>query len=592
MGSYEEKDMARGKHVKSKSAGTAKKKTAGTPAPKTGAQKKPQNKSRGKNILLAAGLIVVLLLAAALVAGMLIGRSGKIAPNINLGGTDLGGMTVTEAELALDKAGWKAQNSGEVEVKLPFDYKFTVTAKDAGLSLTSHEAAEAAMSYAHSGNPVKDLLSYLKCMAGKVTQEDVLTVGDTGGIRAAVDDALTEYNTMFDKPYKAVISTEKLMIIKGADSLAIDADELCEMIDEALKNGTYSVEYRVKAQSTAAPDFAKLHDELFCEVTEAVYDKEAKKFVPGKAGVDFDIDEAQRLWDAAEPGDTVEIPLKVTKPKIDAETDGSLFADKLGSQTTVFKTSTEGRATNVELSAAKVNGTVLNPGEVFSFNDVVGKRTAEAGFKSATAYAGGAVVEEIGGGICQTSSTIYCAALFANLEIVTRSEHGFAVSYVPYGMDATVSWGGPEFRFRNNRDFPIKIVAKTENRELTVEIWGTDVDGSYVEMTNSVSTRYDKKYPTVAIGTDAVTYRSVFDKDGKLLSRTLEAKSYYCYHPEDIKWPASPTPAQTVEPTPTPSAMPTATPEPTPEPMPEPTEEVIPTQPLEPTEEPLPFDPD
>lgn len=165
-------------------------------------------------------------------------------------------------------------------------------------------------------------------------------------------------------------------------------------------------------------------------------------------------------------------------------------------------------------------------------------------------------MQEIGGGICQTSSTLYCAALYANLEIVARDEHGFAVSYVPWGMDATVSWGGPEFKFKNNREFPVKIVTKCENRQLTIEIWGTDVDGSYVKMDYSAWTVYDTTYPTVAIGTKAVTYRCVYDKDDKLISRTKEANSYYHYHPENIQWP-------TPSPTPEPSEAPAPTEEPT-----------------------------
>ena len=288
-------------------------------------------------------------------------------------------------------------------------------------------------------------------------------------------------------------------------------------------------------------------------MVEPKYDAETKKATESAVGIDFDVEAAQKLWNDAAPGDTVTVPLTVTKPKHSSEElNKMLFRDKLGAQTTVYRSSAAGRATNVELSAAKINGVVLNPGEVFDYNAVVGKRTAEAGFKVAGAYAGGKVVQEVGGGICQTSSTLYCAALFANLEITQRDCHMFAVGYVPWGMDATVSWGGPEFRFKNNRDYPIKIVAKTENRELTIEIWGTDVDGSYVEMTNSVSTVYSSKYPSVAVGTKAITYRNVYDKDGKLLSRTKEDVSVYNYHPEDIKWP-SPSPSATPKQTKTPT---------------------------------------
>ena len=310
------------------------------------------------------------------------------------------------------------------------------------------------------------------------------------------------------------------------------------------------------AEGDEAP-FDKLHEEICSEVLDAKYDPETQKATESRAGIEFDAKKARELWDKAENGETVKIPLTVTQPKYTTEQlDKMLFADKLGSQTTGYASSTANRATNVELSAKKINGYILNPGETFSYNTVVGKRTAAAGFKSAGAYAGGQVVQEIGGGICQTSSTLYCAALYANLEIVARDEHGFAVSYVPWGMDATVSWGGPEFKFKNNREFPIKIVTKCENRQLTIEIWGTDVDGSYVKMDYSAWTVYDTTYPTVAIGTKAVTYRCVYDKDDKLISRTKEANSYYHYHPENIQWP-------TPSPTPEPSEAPAPTEEPT-----------------------------
>ena len=142
---------------------------------------------------------------------------------------------------------------------------------------------------------------------------------------------------------------------------------------------------------------------------------------------------------------------------------------------------------------------------------------------------------------------------------VARDEHGFAVSYVPWGMDATVSWGGPEFKFKNNREFPIKIVTKCENRQLTIEIWGTDTDGSYVKMDYSAWTVYDTTYPSVAIGTKAVTYRCVYDKDGNLISRNKEANSYYHYHPENIQWP---TPSQTPAPAESPAPSETASADP------------------------------
>lgn len=515
--------------------------------------RKNRPKNGKKNAVLAVALVLVLVAALALVGAVVVGKTSVIHPNMVLNGVDVGGMTVDKAEKALSDAGWEAQGDSEVSVTLPGDFKITVNSEEAGLKLTSREAAEAAYAYGHSGNLINDLKAYFKCITGKVGSADVLATANAEGVRAKVDAALKEYDEFLKQGYRVDTENAKLELIKGGESVRVDAEELCSLIVKAFDDKTYKASYTAKVDDAESVDFNKIHDEIYAEMVEPKYDPETKKATESAVGIDFDVEQALKLWNDAAPGDTVTVPLTVTKPKHSSEElNKMLFRDKLGAQTTVYRSSAAGRATNVELSAAKINGVVLNPGEVFDYNAVVGKRTAEAGFKVAGAYAGGKVVQEVGGGICQTSSTLYCAALFANLEITQRDCHMFAVGYVPWGMDATVSWGGPEFRFKNNRDYPIKIVAKTENRELTIEIWGTDVDGSYVEMTNSVSTVYSSKYPSVAVGTKAITYRNVYDKDGKLLSRTKEDVSVYNYHPEDIKWP-SPSPSATPKQTKTPT---------------------------------------
>ena len=137
---------------------------------------------------------------------------------------------------------------------------------------------------------------------------------------------------------------------------------------------------------------------------------------------------------------------------------------------------TSTRKNNVKLSGAAVNGTVLNDGDIFDYNQVVGRRTTENGYGPAPSYINGETVDSIGGGICQTSSTLYLASLLANLEIVERYAHRYTPSYITMGMDATVSWGGPEFRFRNNTGYPIRIDVSYENSEITVSIYGTKTD--------------------------------------------------------------------------------------------------------------------
>ncbi len=533
--------MAKGKHESTKKAN------------KTESAKKTKAKSSGsaKKAILIIVIVCVVLAAAAFGGGYLVGHSDKIHPNLTLGSVVIGDMSVKDAAAKLEAEHWSIETDS-VEITLPGDYKFTVTAAEAGTDMSCEEAAQAAYDYGHSGNPINDLVCYFKCITGSAAQGNIMKAANADGVRTAVEKALADYNERMGKGYEIDEQAAVLKMIKGVDTADVDADKLCDIIVRAFADGSDSVRYGVRSDSPDRPDFDKLHEELYAEVLDAKYDPETQKATESRVGIDFDVSEAEKLWDAAETGGTVSIPLKVEMPKYTQEQlDGMLFADKLGSMTTGYASSNANRANNVELSAKKINGYVLNPGETFSYNTVVGKRTREAGFKEAGAYAGGQVVQEVGGGICQTSSTLYCAALYANLEIVARDEHGFSVAYVPWGMDATVSWGGPEFKFKNNREFPVKIVTKCENRKLTIEIWGTDVDGSYVKMDYSAWTVYDTTYPNVAIGTKAVTYRCVYDKNDNLISRTKEANSYYHYHPEDIKWPAP-------EPTPTPEPSPAA----------------------------------
>lgn len=547
--------MAKGKHESRKSKSTAKKGSASA-----------GKKRSGRKTAFTVIAVCLALAIAVLAAGLAIGNGSRIHPNLTLGGIAIGDMSVAEAEAALSAGGWDQREPEGVQATLPGGFTFTVTAQQAGLRLSSAEAAQAAYDYGHKGSPFENLKAYFKCITGSVCDTDIIFSANPEGVRSAVLAALEEYAQGMGKGYMVDTEGGSLNMIKGAQTVDIDADKLCGMVIDRFASGGGSVSYEVSTSDSAAPDFEQLHEKLYAEVLDSKYDPETQKATESRVGIDFDAAEAQRIWDNAAEGETIKIPLKVTQPKYTQEQlDKMLFADKLGSHTTNYSSSASGRATNVELSAKKINGCILLPGETFSYNDTVGKRTAANGFKAASAYSGGQVVQEIGGGICQTSSTLYCAALYANLQIVARDEHHFAVGYVPWGMDATVSWGGPEFKFKNNRDLPIKIVTKCENRQLTVEIWGSDIDGSYVEMDYSAATVYDDEYPDVAIGTRAVTYRCVYDKDGKLLSRTKEANSYYHYHDEDIKWPE---PEPTPSPTPAPAPAPTPTPAPAPEPEP------------------------
>jgi len=272
-----------------------------------------------------------------------------------------------------------------------------------------------------------------------------------------------------------------------------------------------------------------------------------------------------------------------------------------------------------------LNGTVLAPGEVFSYNGTVGQRTTEKGYKAAGAYVGGKSVTEVGGGICQVSSTLYYSTLMANLEIVSRTCHMFTVSYMRLGMDATVSWPNPDFQFRNNTDYPIRIEAKVEGGMCKISLIGTKTDNIEVKMTYAILSEIpfttvitedeDEVNDVGRTGYNVVTYRHLINSEtGEEISKTVEAYSYYqktdiVVLKEDIEEdinqkleeeqekqeqenqeapPPAPEPTPTPTPEPTPTPTPEPTPTPTPEPTPTPTPEPTPTPTPEPTPTPTP----
>lgn len=516
----------------------------------------PKRKKRGnggKIAVIVCVCVVALLLAGAAGFGVYVSGSDTIYPKVSVNGTDVGGMTAAEAASALEAAGW-GEGEKTVTVELPLEHTLTVNAADVGAELTAQEAADRAFDYCHGGTIIENVMAYVRCLVSGAEVEIKAEVDE-----AALADIVREEVTQVKSGLMTSgveIKGDTLEVVKGASAVEIDESELMSLVKTALEDMKYGpLDYEVEVNASVELDIDELYNSICCEAKDAYYDKEKKEVVESVTGVDFNKAEAQKLWDAAELGETVEIPLELTEPERTTEyVESRLFADDLGETvTTSLAGSTQNRITNVQLAAASIDGIILAPGEQFSYNDALGERTTERGYKAAGAYSGGQVVQEVGGGICQVSSTLYYAALLANLQIDVRTCHYFPVGYLPAGLDATVSWGGPEFKFTNNRDWPIKIEASvdTAKNTVSVHIVGTDEDGSYVQMTYATWLVYgNSEYPETATGYKAATYRSVFDKNGNLLSKELEAYSEYHYHEEDIVY-QTPTPSPTPEPTPT-----------------------------------------
>ncbi|MDR7075556.1 vancomycin resistance protein YoaR [Neobacillus niacini] len=172
---------------------------------------------------------------------------------------------------------------------------------------------------------------------------------------------------------------------------------------------------------------------------------------------------------------TLEIPMYPVYPKVDSELLADIRSIRIGRYITSFNPTNKKRTTNIKLAVEAINNHVIFPGETFSFNRVVGRRTAAKGYEKAKVIVRGEYAEDIGGGICQVSSTLFNAVDSAGLKIVQRFTHSRHVPYIPPGRDATVSWYGPDFEFKNMYNQPIIIQARTMGNLLVITLFSSDV---------------------------------------------------------------------------------------------------------------------
>lgn len=301
------------------------------------------------------------------------------------------------------------------------------------------------------------------------------------------------------------------------------------------------------------------------------YDKETGKFTftEGTNGLVIDQDKlAQEMVAAIQKKDySAAIPAEVKE--VSPELTAAQLKDKYKTIATYTTktTSNSNRNENIRLACNALNGTIVNPGQEFSFNDTTGARTEAKGYKPATAYLNGEIVQEPGGGVCQVSSTLYNAVIFAGLKSTERHAHSYEPSYVTPGEDAAVSFGGPDFKFVNNSDFPVAIKTSFANQELTTSIYGVQIlkDGEKIRMSSEKKGTIDPPAPTyeedqtlqldeekvtkeAVPGSSWSTYLVTYE-DGKEVSREFFHNSSYRGKAAIIKRNTSGVVVTTVDPT-------------------------------------------
>lgn len=499
--------------------------------------------------MIIAGAVIVVLAAGTTAAGFYVNSLDTIYPNVEIGGVDLSGMTFEEAKKALSDAGYEQKASNiSVGVNFPDGDKLTISGQQPGLSLKSEDAARIAYEYGKDSSFFSNELVYFKSL---FTKTDLVrsSVTKTNGeyLRGVVNDYTKTFNEKIVKDLYTVTPTS-IEIIKGSGGTLIDADALYDLVVTALyksieQNSPVTVDYSAGTNGGRDVDLQSIYDTVYVEPIEAVYDTVKKQITQSVTGVSFDIEAARKALEAAQDGSTVSIPLVFTEPTVTTDQLKSVMFHDILSEKKTYVSGTSNRVHNVALAASTINGKILNPGEMFSYNETLGERTTSKGYLEAGAYVGGKVVQEIGGGICQVSSTLYSCVLYADLEVVERSNHMFIVTYLPLGVDATVNWGSVDFKFKNNTDYPVQIEAHYKDGYLTVRLHGTKENTNYIKIESIVISTTDFKTvkqedPSIAPGTSKEdtsghkgyvvdTYKYVYDAAGHVLSKTFIARSTY-----------------------------------------------------------------
>ncbi len=528
--------------------------------------------------------------------------SDAINPNTVIGGSDVGGLTRTQAEQTLSPEldRLRAQSGVHATLENGEDAAY-LTYEELGVTFNASALAEEAYESGRTGNPFSDGWNLLSAALGKRT---AVTPEPDPGWQAQAAERLADASDLPASDFAYAVGKDSLTLTKERDGRDVDRTALQARLNDADESGSRYVPLPYTTVAARTGDLRALNESLGGEMANARYDAETETIIPERPALNFNVQQAQQQLDAAAPGEQITVPAKSETPTVTAEElQKVLFRDVLGTYTTRVG-GAPGRRANVRLTAQRVNGTVLNTGDEFNYFELAGPFTAANGYQSAPGYQNGKTVEMDGGGACQCSSTTYAAALLANLEIVARTAHGFASDYIGLGLDATVANGGPDFIFRNNTPYPIKVeTVYSDNHRLTVNILGTKTDENYVKMRTVVlsSTPYQeeiKESEEVAPGERKVdqtpytgyvadTYREIFDKDDNLISSTFEARSVYkarnriiLVAPGELPVEGGETPAQP-EPQPT---QPEPQPQPAPQPEPQPAQPEPQPQPQQPSD--------
>ena len=516
--------------------------------------RKKRHKKRRRINLIPVCLLLSLILAGLVFVAWQMGSGTALdallkMENVTIAGISMEGLSKQDAKAVLRPIGEACSNTPLV-IHIQDD-THSFTPQDLALRPDTDKAVDEAWRNRTTGTV--DLLPYLGV--------------DTQMIRQLVDSLAQRYNQDFVRSEVSVTGNQPdldadpvenepnqmLNVTMGVPQFGLDTENLYAQILKGFLTGHLEITAQYRELLPEIPDLTSLWQQTYVAPLDAVMNEKTFEVTPDIWGYGFDLEAATEAVAALAYGQSLSIPFaRIQADNTAEEVGGHLYRDVLGEAKTPYKgEDSNNRNTNLALACEAINGVVLLPGETFSYNNTLGERTAAKGYKPAPSYEAGLTVDTLGGGICQVSSTLYYSTLFADLEIVRRYNHGYVSDYIDPGMDATVTWGGADFKFKNNTAYPIRIEAWREDGFVNVKIFGTDDRDYYVKMTYKVlsTTGYKKVYremtadnewgyvdgDTIVTPYQGMTARAYKEKYSKatnaLISKTEE--SYNVYNSRD-----------------------------------------------------------
>ncbi len=442
-------------------------------------------KKSKKKILVIFLVIFLIVILPILVFACLNKLNDTIYTNAYVGDIDLSGMTKSEAIQQIQKNVTNAVSDSKVEIKQEGKAIYEVEPDEIEYELDVEKTVNNAMLFGRDSNIFINNYNILKALIiGRYDVTKLYKYDDTKLDNVLKNIDLSLENRYEDDLYTVDYTKNVLNIKMGKSGNTIDYDKAKKSILDKMSENKHTVyDIEVISKKPIALDAEKIHDEIYKEAKDAYIDKSTDPvtFVREVVGIDFDVDKLNEELQTKKESESFEFPLDITEPKIkEADINYTLYNDKLAGYTTYFPSSNTNRSKNLEIALKYLNGVVIEPGETFSYQTVIGDTTTEKGYLPAATFKAGTVVDEIGGGICQTSSTLYYVALMANMEIVERHAHGLPVGYIKPSLDATIYTGTLDLRFKNTRKYPVKIVTSySAAGSLNISIYGKKEDVEY-----------------------------------------------------------------------------------------------------------------